>query len=97
MYGEALEQGTQGTFCKWASWIPERVNNREGMEHPLLIVPASFRAMRYISEVFYLPGVTSPEPEQVRQAQNNYVRCVRSDANAGQRGGLDVFLSSSNL
>lgn len=55
IYGEEFMQETQESICKWATWIVEKVKEREGKKNPVGKVPAPFCVMQNINEGWELP------------------------------------------
>lgn len=52
MYGEHIMEVTRKAFQNWASWLHEKVVDRDNVEQNLWIVQAPFHAMRYINDVW---------------------------------------------
>lgn len=49
-YGESTMKVRKDTFLKWMNWPPEMAMDRNMVQHPVWMVPASFCAVRYMND-----------------------------------------------
>lgn len=71
-------QLTVETFWMWANKLQENVTVTNGVDHNIWIVPALFRARRYLNDARYLSGDTTTNSERWENRRQNIFKFLQS-------------------
>lgn len=52
-------------LLRWANWLPERVTDRNMVQHPAWTIPDPYCVRRYADDKRHFPGDAAPECEKL--------------------------------
>lgn len=73
-YKQGVMQVTAESFRKWTSELAERMIDKDGIQHSMWIVPATYREKRYLSDARYVRRYTNLRVERLYKPRESKVQ-----------------------